>query len=131
MKKKTNMSYKSKIKEIKSNREKYFPLIEMLLYVEKKTDKSELPIEMTDISQIALVMELIDIGYIDKESFIIKRNRRDITGLFYKGGYPLTAEGVKVYRQYLDERKKKYIRGVILIFLMLMAMFIFYMTARR
>ena len=119
------------MKEIKTNREKYFPLIETLLYVEKKTDKSDLPIEMTDTGRIALLMELIDLGYINKDSFIINKNRRDITGLFYKGGYPLTGEGVKAYRQYLDERKKKFIRGIMLVGVALIAVFIFYIIAGR
>jgi len=131
VKKKVNISYKSKMKEIKTNREKYFPLIETLLYVEKKTDKSDLPIEMTDTGRIALLMELIDLGYINKDSFIINKNRRDITGLFYKGGYPLTGEGVKAYRQYLDERKKKFIRGIMLVGVALIAVFIFYIIAGR
>ncbi len=130
MKKKSDVKYKSKINELKANREKYFPLIEMLLYVEKRTEKKDLPIEMTDISQMALVMELIDIGYLNKDSFNITKYKRDVTGLFYQGGYPLTEAGVKVYRQHLEERKKKFIRGIMLIVLMLAVLFIFYMIVR-
>ncbi len=125
------MDYKSKINEMKNNREKYFPLIETLLYVEKKTDKSELPIEMTDPGQMALLMELIDLGYVDKNAFIINKNRRDITGLFYRGGYPLTSEGIKVYRQFLGERKKKFLRGLMLVTLVLGAMLIFFIIFNR
>jgi len=44
MQKKKNINYKSKINEMKQNREKYFPLIEMLLYVERKTGKDDLPL---------------------------------------------------------------------------------------
>ncbi len=130
MRKKSDVKYKSKIKELKENREKYFPLIEMLLYVEKKTEKKDLPIEMTDISQMALAMELIDIGYLNKDSFIITKHKRDVTGLFYNGGYPLTEAGIKVYRQHLEERKKKFVRGVMLIAIMLASMFIFYLIVR-
>jgi len=130
MQKKKNINYKSKINEMKQNREKYFPLIEMLLYVERKTGKDDLPIEMTDISQIAVVMELIDLGYIDKEAFIIKKHRRDITGLFYNGGYPLTDAGIKVYRQHLHDRRGKFIRGLMLIALVFLAMILFYMMVK-
>ena len=121
------MDYKSEIKKMKENREKYFPLIEILLYVERKTNKEDLPIEMTDVNHIALVMELIDIGYVDRNSFIIKRNRRDITGLFYKGGFPLTEHGIKIYRQYLQERKTSFKLGIIVLILMLIAMAILYL----
>lgn len=123
------MDYKSKIKELKANREKYFPLIEMLLYVESRTDKNDLPMEMTDVSQIALVIELIDLGYLDDDCFIVNKHRMDITGLFYKGGYPLTEEGVKVYRQYLHDKRGKFIRGLMLVAIMLLVLLVFYMTA--
>lgn len=124
------MSYKSMMNEMKENREKYFPLIETLLYVEKKTERKDLPIEMTDVSQIALVMELIDLGYLNRDAFIIKKSRKDITGLFYKGGYPLTNAGVKVYRQHLHDRRGKFIRGLMLIGLVVLGMFVFYMITR-
>ena len=116
------MSYKSELKKMKDNRAKYFPLIELLLYVERNTKKGDLPIEMTDVSRIALVMELMDIGYINKNSFIIKRDRRDITGLFYNGAYPLTDAGIKVYSQYLHERKRKFKFGIIMATLALIVM---------
>jgi len=124
------MKYKSEMNKLKKNREKYFPLLEILLYIESKTDKKDLPIEMTDINQMALVMELMDIGYVNKDSFIINRHRKDITGLFYNGGYPLTEAGMKVYRQHLHERRGKFIRGLMLIALALLGMFIFYMVVK-
>ena len=116
------MNYKSELKKMKENRKKYFPLIEVLLYVERNTKKDDLPLEMTDISQIALVMELIDIGYINKNSFIIKKDRSDIKGLFYNGGYPLTDAGINVYRQHLHERKTKFKFGILLVILALVVM---------
>jgi len=122
------MNYKSEIKKMKEHRKTYFPLMEMLLYVERKTKKEDLPLEMTDVSQIALVMELIDIGYINKNSFIIQRERRDITGLFYNGDYPLTDAGIKVYRQYLHERKANFKVGLLLIAIVLIAMLVLYIA---
>jgi hypothetical protein len=122
------MNYKSEIKKMNENRKKYFPLMEILLYVERNTKKEDLPIEMTDVSQIALVLELIDIGYVDKNSFIIKRDRRDIKGLFFSGGYPLTDAGIKVYRQNLHERKTKFKLGIILVIFVLIAMSIIYLA---
>ena len=121
------MNYKAEMKKMKENREKYFPLMEVLLYVERNAKKEDLPIQMTDVSQIALIMELIDIGYIDKKSFIIERSRRDIEGLYYNGGYPLTDAGINVYRQHLHERKTKFKFGILLVILALIIMsFILY-----
>ena len=120
------INYKAEIKKMKENRKKYFPLIEMLLYVERNTEKDNLPLEMTDVSQIAIVLELIDIGYIDKNSFIIKRDRRDITGLFYRGGYPLTDAGIQAYRQFLHERKTNFKLGLLLLLIALIGMLLLY-----
>lgn len=125
------MKYKAKISELKANREKYFPLMEALLYVESKTDTKDLPIKMTDSPQIALLMELIDIGYVDKDSFVIDRNRSDITGVFYRGGYPLTGSGIEVYRRHLHERRGKFIRGIMLAVLALLGMIVFYMMTKH
>lgn len=130
MQKKTDIKYKLKLNEMKANREKYFPVIETILYVESRTEKRDLPIEMTDVSQIAIVMELIDLGYLNKEAFIIKKHRRDITGLFYNGGYPLTNSGIKVYRQHLHDKRGKFIRGLMLIVLAVLGLLVFYMTTR-
>ncbi len=123
---KTNMKYKAQMHDLKKNREQYFPLMEVLLYAENRIDKNDPPVEIRDISQIALIMELIDIGYLDKDTFIINKNRRDITGMFYKGDYPLTEAGAKVYRQHLHERRIRYIQGFMLLVLVLLGMVVFY-----
>ena len=120
------IDYKAEIKKMKENRKKYFPLIEMLLYVERTTEKDNLPLEMTDVSQIATVLELIDIGYIDKNSFIIKRDRRDITGLFYRGGYPLTEAGIKAYRHFLHERRTGFKLAFLLLIIALIGTLLLY-----
>jgi hypothetical protein len=127
---KTNINYKSKINEMKENRERYFPLIETLLYAESRTERRDLPLKITDVSQIALAMELMDIGYVNKEAFLIEKNRRDITGFFYIGGYPLTEAGVKVYRQHLHDKRGKLIRRLMLISLAVLAVIVFYMITR-
>ena len=113
--------------EYMSHRQKYFPLIDSLLYVESKTPASELPLEMTGVDRIALLLELIDIGYINPDSFIIKKNRGDIKGLFYRGGGILTSEGIKIYRTHLHERRGLYIKGLVLLSLLFLGMVVFFM----
>jgi hypothetical protein len=121
------MDYRHKLSEYKSHRLEYFPLIDILLHVESRTPASELPLEMTDAGRIALLLELIDIGYINPDSFIIKKNRGDIRGVFYRGGEILTAEGIKIYRAHLHERRGMYIRGFALLLLVFLIMVVFYM----
>lgn len=125
------MGYKAKMNEYRVHREKFFPLIETLMYVESKIPVSELPLEMTDTSQMALVLELIDIGYINPDSFIVKKNRGDIKGLFYRGGSILTSEGINIYRVYLHERRGMYIKGFVLLSLLFLVMAVFYMSYRK
>lgn len=125
------MDYKAKMNEYRDHREKYFPLIETLLYVESKTPPAELPLEMTNAGQMALLLELIDIGYINPDSFIIKKSRGDIKGLFYRGGEILTNEGIKIYRRYLHERRGMYIKGLVLISLLFLGMVVFYMIYNK
>ncbi len=126
MKNKTRL----KMKELKINREKYFPVIELLLYVESRTDRDDLPIEMTDVSQMAVVMELIDIGYLDKDSFIIQKNRGNVSGLFYRGGHPLTSAGAEVYREHLHQRRGRFVRGLMLLALVILGLIVLYMTTK-
>lgn len=129
MKTKKNLS-KSKMKELKLNREKYFPVIELLLYVESRTDSSELPIEMTDVSQMAVVMELIDIGYLDSDCFIIQKNRGIVSGLSYKGGHPLTRQGMDIYREHLHLRRGRFVRGVMLLLLVILGLVVLYISTK-
>ena len=123
------MSYKSKMNELKENREKYFPLMEMLLYAESSYEKSAPPVKIADINHIATIMELIDIGYLNKDSFIIEKHRGDINGLFYSGGYPLTDSGIKVYRQHLHDKRGKLVRTLMLVVLLFFAAVVFFMIA--
>jgi hypothetical protein len=123
------MSYKSQMNELKKNREKYFPLMEMLLYAESSYERSDPPMKIADINHIATILELIDIGYLSKDSFIIEKHRGDINGLFYNGNYPLTDSGVKVYRQNLHEKRGKLVRTLMFVVLLFLAMVVFFMIA--
>jgi hypothetical protein len=115
--------------ELKANREKYFPLMEMLLFAESNYEKSAPPVKIDDIIQIAVILELIDIGYLNKDSFIIEKHQGDISGLFYSGGYPLTDSGVKVYRQHLHDKRGKLVRTLMFVILVFLGLVVFFMIA--
>ncbi len=87
------MSYKNEMAKMIEHRTRYFPVMSMLLGMYQKKQHNDPPLTINDTSDISIILELIDIGYVDRESFIIRRNLRDITGLYYKGGLPLTGEG--------------------------------------
>jgi len=122
------MDYRQKMNEYRSHRNKYFPLIDALLHVESKTSASDLPLEIAGAGRIALLLELIDIGYVNPDSFIIKKNRGDIKGLFYRGGDILTREGIKIYRTHLHEKRGMYIKGLAFFSLLFLGMVVFYIV---
>ena len=45
-----------------------------------------------------LVLELVDVGYVDPESLIVRKRFGDISSVHYTGAFPLTADGVRFYR---------------------------------
>jgi len=101
------------MKKMIKRREAYFPVFEMLLAINKHKSDYEFPVRIKAASDIAVVLELIDIGYLDRDAFIINKNRRYITSLYYNGEYPMTGEGIVEYRRHLHARRGFYIKLLI------------------
>lgn len=65
----------------------------MLLDMHHSLNDAESPVSITDYNDMLIILELMDIGYVDVNAFVIKRKFEDITGLVYKGKFPLTEKG--------------------------------------
>ena len=116
------MDYRYNMKRLKKRRREYFPVFEMLLAVHTRKMEYEFPLRIESPADIALILELVDIGYLDADSFITRKNRRDITALFYNGEYPLTEDGAAVYRHHLLSKRGLYVKFLIaLSFIILVA----------
>lgn len=91
------VNLKHELNKMKVHREKYFPVVKYLLEVHGQKDEFKFPMEIEDTSDMLIMLELIDLGYLEKNCFIIKRDFMEITGLFFRGQYPLTVEGELVF----------------------------------
>lgn len=121
------MDYKNEIKKMMKRREEYFPAFEYLLGLYRRRGEYDFPLRIEDAPFIALVIELMDIGYLDKDSFIVKKTRGNIDALYYNGGYPLTEKGMLMERAHLHLVRGRYIKLVVLLSLVFLASIIYLM----
>jgi len=80
------MDYKKEMKKLMKRREAYYPAFEYLLDIYNRRGEFRFPVSIDSAEQVALVLELIDIGYLDKDAFIIKKTRNNVDALYYNGG---------------------------------------------
>jgi len=96
------MDYKKEMKRLEKGREKYFPVMDALMDMKLPGDG---PSQITDPEMMRVVLELLDIGYLDPDAFVVNKKFSEIRGLFFRGGNPITAEGWKEYkRNYITKR---------------------------
>jgi len=98
------MNYNAEMNKMKKHRKEYFPVVSRLVDLYNDTPMEEFPVEVGDAHSIGIILELIDIGYIDPDAVIIVKRFNEIYSLSYNGNFPLTEKG----SAYLEEN-----RGVI------------------
>ena len=91
------MDYKRELNKMKKHRRLYHPALRRMMALYKGTSRPEFPVEISDFNEMIIILELIDVGYLDEEAFIITRRFGDITGLAYTGDYPFTESGESIY----------------------------------
>lgn len=91
------MDYRQELKKMQRNRGKYFPVIDGLLAIKECGGSS--PVHLDDPERMRTVLELIDIGYLDADAFIVNKKFGEINRIYFKGGNPLTPAGWKEYRR--------------------------------
>ena len=70
----------------------------MLLDLHDTAGRADVPIAITGQNDMLITLELIDIGYLDPEAFIVKKKSGDIAGVAHNGKFPFTEEGTAFYR---------------------------------
>ncbi len=93
------MNYKKELNRLKKHRKRYRPVMAMLMKMHDQSDSSGFPAELIDRKEVLLILELLDIGYLDENTLIVKRRFGNVTGLSYTGEYPFTEKGDFFYRQ--------------------------------
>lgn len=121
------MDYKKEMKKLMKRREEYYPAFEYLLDIYNRRGEFDFPVRIDDAARIALVIELIDIGYLDKNAFIMKKTRNNIDALYYNGCYPLTEQGLLLERAHLHIRRGRYIKIAVLLILLGLSIIIYRM----
>jgi len=121
------MNLKREFEKLKKHRRKYFPAIKYLLELHGQADQLSFPVDIRENSDILIILELLDLGYLDKNRFFVKKDFIEITGVYYRGGYPLTQAGEVVFR-HSRELEKNYKKEILygLVFLFLAAMIVIY-----
>ncbi len=121
------LDYKKEMKKLMKRREAYYPAFEYLLDIYNRRGEFNFPLSIDQADRVALVLELIDIGYLDKNSFIVKKTRNNIDALYFNGGYPLTEQGLLMERAHLHIRRGRYIKLVIFLTLLVLVILIYLM----
>jgi len=121
------MNYKKEMKKLMKRREAYYPAFEYLLDVYNRRGEFNFPLRIDDAARIALVLELIDIGYLDKDAFIVKKTRNNIDAVYLNGGYPLTEQGMLLERAHLHIRRGRYIKLALFLTFISLVLLIYFM----
>lgn len=112
------MDYKKEMRKLEEGRERYFPVIGQLLDMRNTEGSNPLAIDNPEMMRI--VLELIDIGYLDDDAFIIDKKFNEIRRLYFKGGHVLTKSGWIAYTRHNLAKKKKYFKKILVLTLILL-----------
>jgi hypothetical protein len=93
------MNYKKELNRLRKRRKQYRPVMAMLMKMHAQSDSSGFPVELIDRKELLVMLELLDIGYLDANALIVKKRFGDIAGLSYTGEYPFTESGDFFYQQ--------------------------------
>ena len=92
------VDYRLEMKKLEKNRKRYRPALVRLLAMHENRAGSAFPVRIEDTVEMLLVLELVDVGYVDPESLIVRKRFGDISSVHYNGAFPLTEAGVRFYR---------------------------------
>lgn len=100
------MDYKKELDKIRKHRKSYFPAVSMLMDLHDDAGRHDAAIELINDRRALVILELIDIGYLDENALIVRRRFDDIVSIVYNGRYPLTDAGERFY-----SREKRTLKG--------------------
>ncbi len=118
------MNFKQELREMQKHRELYFPAMNRLLGL--KNDDPGGRKDITLGGDMMILLELLDIGYLNPEAFYIKRTFGEINNLYYLGGYPFTESGEAYFHLNLMKRRRR-IYGPLLALLLAAAVLVYYL----
>lgn len=91
------MNLKSELKTLKKRHSQYSPVLGRML--EMYGTYRDRALHLEDDEDVFLILELLDLGYLDKQAFAVHRSFNEIDSLIYSGTYPLTEAGQAVLNE--------------------------------
>ncbi len=107
-------SLRKEIEKMKSHRAVYFPVMENLIRLHRDLPKKAFPVKFSEMDEMVTILELLDIGYLDKNSFNVSESFGNVDSLSFTGAYPLTRAGNAALGQMKDLERKKSLSLVVL-----------------
>ncbi len=101
---KNKINLKKEMSKLKEHRKQYFPVMHYLQGLYNKRDSLQFPVAITDTEKMLITLELIDIEYLNKKAFDIRKDRKSITGLFYSGREPFTEKGMSTFLDHVHSQ---------------------------
>ncbi|HOD14915.1 MAG TPA: hypothetical protein PK307_11830 [Spirochaetota bacterium] len=92
------VDYRTEMRKLKKNRKRYRPALARLMAMRENHPKDAFPVRIDDVGEMLLVLELVDVGYVDPESLIVRKRFGDISSVHYTGAFPLTENGFRFYQ---------------------------------
>ncbi len=94
--------YKKEMKQMLNHRKAYLPIVEKLLMIHRNRNSYEVMVKFTEVSEILILAELIDIGYLNPKVVVADKSFESINKIIYTKEYPLTEKGDIYYRRELE-----------------------------
>jgi len=91
--------YRREMKRLREHRRRYYPAMEMLMGLYSSASGEQAPVDITDTAELPVILELLDIGYIDADALIIQKRFGTIERCLYTVKYPLTGKGQYLYKK--------------------------------
>jgi len=103
-------NYHEELNKLKEHRRLYMPAIEKILGMYSESKNS--PREITDEQNLPVILELIDIGYIDRNEVRVKSHNGVVERVVYTGAYPLTDAGIIFMKDELRALRSGHVKKI-------------------
>jgi hypothetical protein len=90
--------YKKEMTAMKRHRTSYAPTLKAMERRYRGTPAENLPLNLTDEVDITVILELLDIGYLDPDAFVVTKKFGHIERVSYIGQDPLADRGRALLR---------------------------------
>ncbi len=99
--------YRKKLREMAAHRLRYREALEKILALHNEMKGTKKVRNIIDEPLLPLLLELIDLAYLNSDAFTVEKTFGSIDAVYYNGMFPLTEEGRALFSELEEARKKK------------------------